>query len=217
MLCAYWSDRYDWRRAEARLNSIGQFRTSIDGLRIHFLHARSTDPDALALVLTHGWPGSLIEFLEVIEPLNEAGFHCVVPSLPGYGWSDKPAEVGWNVERIARAWASLMARLGYRRYGAQGSDWGTSVSATLGQLDAHHIAGIHLMPPLVPPDPATLNELTDAEQDALDAMKRGGAQDSGYSTMHRTRPQTIGYWAGRLARGSRGVDHREAAELVRSA
>jgi pimeloyl-ACP methyl ester carboxylesterase len=193
MLCAYWSDRYDWRRAEARLNSIGQFRTSIDGLRIHFLHARSTDPDALALVLTHGWPGSVIEFLEVIGPLNEAGFHCVIPSLPGYGWSDKPAEVGWNVERIARAWASLMARLGYRRYGAQGSDWGTSVSATLGQLDAQHIAGIHLMPPLAPPDPATLDNLTDAEQDALDAMKRGGAQNSGYSTMHRTRPQTIGY------------------------
>ena len=93
-MCAYWSDRYDWRRVEARLNSIGQFRTSIDGLRIHFLHARPSDPDTLALVLTHGWPGSVIEFLEVIGPLNEAGFHCVVPSLPGFGWSDKPAEVG---------------------------------------------------------------------------------------------------------------------------
>ena len=192
-LCAYWSDGYDWRRAEAQLNRIGQFRTTIDGLGIHFLHARSSDPDALALVLTHGWPGSVIEFLEVIGPLNEVGFHCVVPSLPGYGWSDKPAEVGWNVGRIARAWATLMARLGYDRYGAQGSDWGTSVSATLGQLDAEHIVGIHLMPPLAPPDPATLGDLTDQEQDALDAMKRSGAQDAGYSTMHRSRPQTIGY------------------------
>lgn len=192
-LCAYWSDGYDWRRAEAQLNRIGQFRTTIDGLGIHFLHARSRDPDALALVLTHGWPGSVVEFLEVIGPLNEAGFHCVAPSLPGYGWSDKPAEVGWNVGRIARAWATLMARLGYDRYGAQGSDWGTSVSATLGQLDAEHIAGIHLMPPLAPPDPATLGDLTDQERDALHAMKRSGPQDSGYSTMHRTRPQTIGY------------------------
>ena len=192
-LCSYWSDGYDWRRAEARLNGIGQFRTIIDGLGIHFLHARSSEPDALALVLTHGWPGSVNEFVDVIGPLNEAGFHCVVPSLPGYGWSDKPAEAGWNVGRIARAWATLMARLGYDRYGAQGSDWGTSVSATLGQVDAEHIVGIHLMPPLAPPDPATLNDLTARERDALDAITRRGAQDSGYSTMHRTRPQTIGY------------------------
>ena len=192
-LCAHWSEGYDWRRAETRLNGVGQFRTVIDGLGIHFLHARSSDPDALALVLTHGWPGSVIEFLDVIGPLNEAGFHCVVPSLPGYGWSDKPAEIGWSVDRIARAWATLMARLGYDRYGAQGSDWGTSVSATLGQLDAEHVVGIHLMPPLVPPDPATLSDLTARERDALDAVTRRGAEGSGYSTMHRTRPQTIGY------------------------
>ncbi len=192
-LCAHWADGYDWRRAETRLNTIGQFRTTLDGLGIHFLHSRSPDPDALALVLTHGWPGSVIEFVDVIGPLNEAGFHCVVPSLPGYGWSDKPAEVGWNVDRIAGAWAALMARLGYDRYGAQGSDWGTSVSATLGQLDAAHVVGIHLMPPLVPPDPATFGDLTDQEQQALDEMRRRGARDAGYSTMHRTRPQTIGY------------------------
>jgi epoxide hydrolase len=192
-LCEYWADHYDWRRAEDRLNSIGQFNTIIDGLGIHFLHARSDDPHALPLVLTHGWPGSVIEFLEVIRPLNDAGFHCVVPSLPGYGWSDKPAEVGWGVERIARAWAALMARLGYDRYGAQGSDWGTSVSASLGQLDFEHVVGIHLMPPLAPPDPATLGDLTEREQQALDAIDRGRAQESGYSTMHRTRPQTIGY------------------------
>jgi epoxide hydrolase len=192
-LCAYWADGHDWRRTEARLNTIGQFRTTIDGLGIHFLHARSSDPDALPLVLTHGWPGSVIEYLDVIGPLNEAGFHCVVPSLPGYGWSDKPAETGWGVERTARAWATLMARLGYDRYGAEGSDWGTSVSATLGQLDADHVVGIHLMPPLAPPDPATQGDLTDQEQDALDAMRRNGTQESGYSTIQRTRPQTIGY------------------------
>jgi pimeloyl-ACP methyl ester carboxylesterase len=191
--CAYWAEDYDWRRAEARLNGIGQFHTTIDGLRIHFLHARSPEPDALPLVLTHGWPGSVIEFLEVIGPLNEAGFHCVVPSLPGYGWSDKPAAPGWGVERIARAWATLMARLGYDRYGAQGSDWGTSVSATLGQLDAEHLVGVHLMPPLAPPDPATFDDLTKQEQDALDAMTRSGAQESGYSILQRTRPQTVGY------------------------
>ena len=109
-LCTYWADGYDWRRAEERLNTIGQFRTAVDGLGIHFLHARASDPHALPLVLTHGWPGSVIEFLDVIGPLNEAGFHCVVPSLPGYGWSDKPAEAGWGVERIGRAWATLMAR-----------------------------------------------------------------------------------------------------------
>jgi pimeloyl-ACP methyl ester carboxylesterase len=192
-LCDYWADGYDWRRVEARLNAIGQFKTTIDGLGIHFLHARSTDPDALPLVLTHGWPGSVVEFLEVIEPLNRAGFHCVVPSLPGYGWSDKPAEPGWGVERIARAWATLMSRLGYTRYGAQGSDWGTSVSASLGQQDAEHVAGIHLMPPLAPPDPATAGHLTDREQAAIDAMRRSAHDDSGYSTEHRTRPQTIGY------------------------
>ena len=108
---------------EEWLNAVGQFRTAIDGLGIQFVHARSSDPHALPLLLTHGWPGSIIEFREVIGPLNDAGFHCVVPSLPGYGWSDKPTVTGWGVERIARAWATLMARLGYDRYGAQGSDW----------------------------------------------------------------------------------------------
>ena len=191
-LCTYWADGYDWRRAEASLNAIG-FRTTIDGLGIHFLHVRSRDPHALPIILTHGWPGSVVEFLDVIGELNEAGFHCVVPSLPGYGWSDKPAEAGWGVERIGRAWATLMARLGYDRYGAQGSDWGTSVSACLGQLDPEHIVGVHLMPPLAPPDPATLGDLTDQELQTLGAMKHSAQDDSGYSIMHRTRPQTIGY------------------------
>jgi epoxide hydrolase len=192
-LCAYWADGYDWRRVEARLNAIGQYRTAIDGLRIHFLHQRSPHGDAFPLILTHGWPGSVIEFLDVLELLTGAGFHCVVPSLPGYGWSDKPREPGWDVERIARAWAGLMARLGYDWYGAQGSDWGTSVSASLGQQDSAHVAGVHLMPPLAPADPATYDDLTDRERAALDALRKGAANDAGYSTEHRTRPQTIGY------------------------
>jgi pimeloyl-ACP methyl ester carboxylesterase len=190
-LVGYWRDGYDWRGTEQRLNGVGQFRTSIQGLGIHFLHVRSPRPDAFPLVLTHGWPGSVIEFLDVLEPLAQAGFDCVVPSLPGYGFSDKPAEPGWGVERIARAWATLMARLGYDRYGAQGSDWGTSVSASLAQQDPAHVAGVHLMPPLAPPDPA--DDLTEQERSALDALQQGAESDSGYSTEHRTRPQTIGY------------------------
>ena len=140
-LCAYWCDGYDWRRCEARLEQIGQFRTEIDGLDIHFLHARSPRAEAFPLILTHGWPGSVIEFLDALQPLTDAGFHCVVPSLPGYGFSAKPAAPGWGVERIARAWAALMARLGYDCYGALGGDWGTSVSASLGQQDPQHVAG----------------------------------------------------------------------------
>ena len=165
-LCAYWADQYDWRATERRLNALPQFRTEIDGLGIHFIHVRSPDPDALPLVMTHGWPGSVIEFLKVLEPLS-AGFHVVCPSLPGYGFSDKPAEPGWGVQRIADAWAELMARLGYTRYGAQGSDWGTSVSTCLGVQDREHVAGIHLVPPLAPPDPATFDELSEAEQASL--------------------------------------------------
>jgi epoxide hydrolase len=201
-LCSYWADGYDWRAVEAKLNAAPQFRTSIDGLDIHFLHARSRHPDALPLVMTHGWPGSVVEFLAVLGPLTDPpahggdaadAFHVVCPSPPGYGWSGKPAAPGWGVERIARAWAVLMSRLGYRRYGAQGSDWGTSVSASLGQQDAGHLAGIHLMPPLAPPDPETRHELTDREQAALEAMAHSAQRDSGYSTQQRTRPQTIGY------------------------
>jgi pimeloyl-ACP methyl ester carboxylesterase len=181
-LCAYWCDGYDWRSCEARLEQIGQFRTEIDGLSIYFLHARSPRAEAFPLILTHGWPGSVVEFLNVLKPLTDAGFHCVVPSLPGYGFSGKPAVPGWGVERIARAWATLMARLGYDRYGAQGSDWGTSVSARLGQLDPQHVAGIHLMPPLVPSLAGTR---------AVASEQRAG--EAGYSVQQRTRPQTIGY------------------------
>ena len=189
-LCGYWADRYDWRALERRLNAAPQFRTTIDGLGVHFLHARSPREGAFPLVLTHGWPGSVVEYLAVLKPLTAAGFHCVVPSLPGYAWSDKPTEPGWGVERIARAWAQLMARLGYDRYGAQGSDWGTSISASLAQQDREHVAGIHLMPPLAPP---TADAPTPRERAALDALAVGARRDAGYSMEHRTRPQTIGY------------------------
>jgi pimeloyl-ACP methyl ester carboxylesterase len=181
-LCAYWRDGYDWRRCEERLAAVGRFRTVIDGIGICFLHARSPQPDAFPIILTHGWPGSVVEFLDVIGPLTHAGFDCVVPSLPGYGWSDKPREVGWGVERIARAWAALMARLKYERYGAVGSDWGTSISASLAQQDPQHAAGALLLPPLAPPLP-----------DDGRAAGEQAADDSGYSVEQRTRPQTIGY------------------------
>ncbi len=201
-LCAYWAEGYDWRAIEARLNALPQFRTEIDGLGIHFLHVRSPHADALPIVLTHGWPGSIVEFLKVIAPLTDPtahggdaadAFHVVCPSLPGFGFSDKPAEVGWGIERIAAAWAELMARLGYRRYGAQGSDWGTSVSALLGGQDREHVAGIHLTPPLAPPDRATLDDLTDRERSALASLEHAAEWESGYSREQATRPQTIGY------------------------
>src|SRR3954454_15306571 len=177
-------------------------RTSIDGLGIHFLHVRSPEPDALPLVLTHGWPGSIVEFLEILDPLADPAahggsaadaFHVVCPSLPGFGFSDKPARAGWGIERIADAWAALMARLGYARYGAQGGDWGTSISTLLGQRHRAHVAGIHLTPPLAPPDPATLDQLTERERSALAALEHASEWDSGYSREHSTRPQTIGY------------------------
>jgi pimeloyl-ACP methyl ester carboxylesterase len=191
-LCDHWASEYDWRATEARLNALPQFRTEIDGLGIYFIHVRSGRPDAIPLVMTHGWPGSIVEFLRVIGPLAD-DFHLVLPSLPGYGFSDKPEAPGWRVERIADAWAALMARLGYDRYGAQGSDWGTSISALLGQRDREHVLGIHLMPPLAPPDPDTFDDLTQAERAALDDLERASEWESGYSQEHASRPQTIGY------------------------
>jgi epoxide hydrolase len=201
-LCAHWADGYDWRATERRLNALPQVRTGIDGLGIHAIHVRSPHPDAFPVVLTHGWPGSVVEFLDVLAPLADPvahgghaadAFHVVCPSLPGYGFSDKPREPGWVVDRIAAAWAELMARLGYTRYGAQGSDWGTSVSTRLGVCDRDHVAGIHLMPPLAPPDAATFDDLTDGERAALAALEHAAEWDSGYSQEHATRPQTIGY------------------------
>lgn len=201
-ICRYWADGYDWRATEARLNALPQFRTGIDGLGIHFIHVRSPHPEALPLILTHGWPGSIVEFLKVIGPLTDPtthggdaadAFHVVCPSLPGYGFSDKPAQPGWSVERIANAWSRLMARLGYERYGAQGGDWGTSISTSIGQQDREHVAGIHLTPPLAAPDPATFDHLTEAERSALADLERGPEWEDGYSLEQSTRPQTVGY------------------------
>jgi pimeloyl-ACP methyl ester carboxylesterase len=189
-LCRYWAEGYDWHATEARLNRWPQFRTTIDGLGIHFLHVRSPQADAVPLVMTHGWPGSVIEFEKVLGPLSR-DFHLVVPSLPGYGFSDKPARSGWTVERIADAWAELMDRLGYPRFVAQGHDWGTSVSTELGKRHPDRLIGLHLVPPLAPPDPETFSDPTDAERSARDALD-GNAGD-GYSLEHSTRPQTIGY------------------------
>jgi len=201
-LCGYWAAGYDWRATEARLNALPQFRTEIDGLWIHAIHVRSPHTDALPLVITHGWPGSIVEFLKVIGPLADPAahggdaadaFHVVCPSLPGYGFSDKPSGRGWDVERIADAWIRLMARLGYERYGAQGSDWGTSISTCIGQRDPDHVAGIHLTPPLAAPDPATFDELTDAEAAALAELEYRREWEDGYTAEQSTRPQTLGY------------------------
>jgi pimeloyl-ACP methyl ester carboxylesterase len=200
-LCHYWAEDYDWRATEARLNALPQFRTVLDGLGVHLVHVRSPHPGALPLVLTHGWPGSVVEFEAVIGPLTDPvahggdaadAFHIVCPSLPGYGFSDRPTRAGWTVERIADAWIALMARLGYRRYGAQGGDWGASITTVIGQRAPEHVAGIHLTPPIVAPDPATFDDLTPAERDALDALEAARDGD-GYSAEQSTRPQTVGY------------------------
>ncbi|MFC6559812.1 epoxide hydrolase family protein [Nonomuraea cavernae] len=201
-LCAYWADGYSWRAAEARLNSFAQFRTELDGLGVHFLHVRSPHEGALPLLMTHGWPGSVLEFLDVLGPLTDPtahggaaadAFHVVCPSLPGYGFSDRPAEPGWGVERIADAWITLMSRLGYQRYAAQGHDWGTSISTLVAQRDPRHVTGIHLVPPLAPPDPATFDDLTEGERVALAALEHAKEWEDGYSVQQATRPQTIGY------------------------
>jgi pimeloyl-ACP methyl ester carboxylesterase len=201
-VCAYWAEKYDWRERERRLNQWPQFRTQVDGLGIHFLHARSPHANALPLVMTHGWPGSIVEFQKALGPLVDPpahggdardAFHVVCPSLPGYGFSDKPTRSGWNVDRIGRAHAALMARLGYGRYVAQGGDWGAIVTTATGLQDREHCAAIHLNMVIAPPDPATMGDLTEREKGALAGMQHYGDWDSGYSKQQSTRPQTVGY------------------------
>jgi pimeloyl-ACP methyl ester carboxylesterase len=200
-LCRHWVDEYDWAARQARLNSFAQYRSDIDGLGIHFIHVPSPHAGALPLVLTHGWPGSVVEFLEVIGPLTDPSshggdaadaFHVVVPSLPGYAFSDKPSGAGWGVERTARAWAQLMARLGYDRYGAQGGDWGSMVTTSIAQQDSEHVAGIHINMIIGFPGPDD-GDLTEQEQSALAGVQRYTQWDSGYSKQQSTRPQTLGY------------------------
>ncbi|MCX4163641.1 MULTISPECIES: epoxide hydrolase family protein [Paraburkholderia] len=198
----YWRTSYDWRSVEKTLNSFAQFRTLIDGLGIHFLHVRSPHPDALPIVLTHGWPGSVIEFLKVIRPLTDPtshggsakdAFHVVVPSLPGFGFSDKPTTSGWNIPRIAQAWAQLMKKLGYARWVAQGGDFGAGVTTALGHLRPQGLAAIHLNWQFVFPEKIPDSGLTPDEARAVAQANAFLSKGYGYFLEQSTRPQTVGY------------------------
>jgi pimeloyl-ACP methyl ester carboxylesterase len=200
-LANYWATDYDWRKAEAKLNALPQFMTEIDGVNIHFIHVRSPHENALPLIMTHGWPGSVIELLETIGPLTdptahggqaEDAFHLVLPSLPGYGFSGEPADLGWNVGRVAQAWAELMRRLGYTRYVAQGGDVGAAVTDAMGRQAPEGLIGIHtnlLVTVLGGPQPTESDEER-AAQAQLDTFRESGF---GYFLEMATRPQTIGY------------------------
>ncbi len=202
-LCEYWRTGYDWRRLEERLNALPQFRTEVGGLGIHFLHVRSPEPDALPLVMTHGWPGSVLEFLGAIGPLTDPvahggapgdAFHLVIPALPGYGFSDAPREPGWNTDRIGRAWTELMARLGYQRYGAQGGDWGSAVSRAVARHDPERVVGIHLNHDHV--DRAAVERLGiegETERWAIARRDEFNRTGRGYSRQQSTRPGTLGF------------------------
>ncbi|MFF7354211.1 MULTISPECIES: epoxide hydrolase family protein [Streptomyces] len=196
-LAEHWRTAYDWRPAEARLNAVPQFRTEIDGLGVHFLHVRSPHADALPLLLSHGWPGSVVEFLDLIQPLTHPedpadAFHVVCPSLPGFAFSDKPSAPGWTVERTAAAWAELMGRLGYDRYAAHGVDWGSFLTGVLGETDAAHLVGVHLAMPFARP-PQEQVALDDRDLAGLAALKEFQQNEGGYSVIQATRPQTLGY------------------------
>jgi hypothetical protein len=193
-ICRYWAEEYDWRAREAKLNRFTQFTTDIDGLGVHFLHVRSPHPDAMPLIITHGWPGSVVEFHKVIEPLTDPtahggsaadAFHVVCPSLPGFGFSAKPATTGWGIDRIASSWAVLMDRLGYSRYGAQGGDWGAAITTALGALDPGHCAGIHITLAMSA-RPNVEGEPTPEETRALKGIKYYADWDSGYSKQQST-------------------------------
>jgi epoxide hydrolase len=200
-ICRYWAEEYDWRTRETRLNRFPQFMTEVDGLGVHFLHVRSPHRGAMPLIVTHGWPGSIVEFMKVIEPLADPvahggdaadAFHVVCPSLPGFGFSDKPRVRGFGVERIAHIWSSLMARLGYAGYGAQGGDWGSAVTTAIGALDGAHCRGIHITLAMgVRPNVG--EQPTEEEARTLKAIKYYRDWDSGYSRQQSTRPQTVGY------------------------
>jgi pimeloyl-ACP methyl ester carboxylesterase len=200
-LADYWANEYDWRSREAALNRFDQFTTEIDGLDIHFIHQRSPHEDAFPVVITHGWPGSIVEFQKVIEPLTnptahggraEDALHVVCPSLPGYGFSGKPARTGWGVEKIANAWDKLMVSLGYNRYGAQGGDWGSAVTTQIGR-NGGHCAAIHLNMPIGRPTKESLANPTEEEAQALAALAEHRNTGTGYSKQQSTRPQTLGY------------------------
>ncbi|MGV0718331.1 epoxide hydrolase [Mycolicibacterium sp. XJ662] len=194
----YWRTGYDWWSFEARLNEIGQFRTIIDGLGIHFLHRRSARADATPLLVTHGWPGSVAEFVDLIDELadpadaNAPAFHVVVPSLPGFGYSDKPATTGWGIEKIAAAWVELMGRLGYAKFAAHGGDWGGVITTVLGGRFPEQVLGIHTLTPQAPPG-LTTDGLTQAERRWAEETRDFWLNRAAYAKQQATRPQTIGY------------------------
>ena len=203
-LAEYWRTQYDWRRHDARVNELPQFVATIDGQRIHFPHVRSPEPGALPLILNHLWPGSFLEFIELIgtlaDPVGHGGdsddaFHVVCPSIPGFGFSVPVRDGGWEVRRIARAFATLMSTLGYQRYAAHGGDWGSRISRELGVAEPERLVGIHLstLITLPPRDAAELGELTEAEQQRLQANARFLQDGAGYFAIQSTRPQTIAY------------------------
>lgn len=202
-LSEYWRDGYDWRRQEAQLNQLPQFTTTIDGARVHFVLIRSGEPDALPLIITHGWPGSFVEFLEIIEPLTDPrghggdpadAFDLVLPSIPGFGFSGPTVDRGWDMGRVAGAWAELMRRLGYDRYGAQGGDWGFRISWELGRMDPKHVAAVHvnMLVPAVPED-VDESEITQEEHLRLARRQRFLSEGGAYAQIQATRPQTLAY------------------------
>ena len=203
-VCEYWADQYDWRSREALLNRFDQFTTPVDGLDdpgLHFVHVRSPHPDAMPLLITHGWPGSIVEFHKVMEPLTNPtahggdaadAFHVVAPSLPGFGFSGKPLATGWGVQRIAATFVQLMADLGYDRYVAQGGDWGSAVTTFVGATDVDHCAAIHVTLAMGA-RPKLEGDPTPAEQRAIEALTYYMEWDSGYSKEQSTRPQSVGY------------------------
>jgi epoxide hydrolase len=199
--CAYWANTYDPAPLLQRLDNLPQFVASIDDAEVHFVHVRAANPDAPALLMTHGWPGSIVEFLKAIAPLSESdpahagglAFHLVLPTLPGYGYSSAPPSAGWGVERIASTWARLMSELGYTRYFAQGGDWGAAVTTQIALQDPTHCVGMHTNMPIVVPRGDLLENLTANEESALAGRKFYQRWDSGYSKQQSTRPQTVGY------------------------
>jgi epoxide hydrolase len=207
-LAEHWRTGYDWREHEARLNELPQFATTIDGGNVHFLHMRSTEPGALPLIVTHGWPGSVVEFLDVIGPLTDPrshggdpadAFHLVIPSIPGFGLSGPTGDPGWTHRRVARAFAELMSRLGYDRYGAQGGDVGAQVSPDLGRVDPDHVVGVHVnaatvgFMPFPPLEDAELAELSDSERTRVERIAAFMDDEFGYANIQSTRPQTLAY------------------------
>ncbi|MEV1115901.1 epoxide hydrolase family protein [Actinosynnema sp. NPDC049800] len=202
-LAEYWRTQYDWRRIEERLNSTPMFTTTIDGANIHFLHVRSPEPDAVPMIITHGWPGSVVEFLDVLGPLTDPrahggdpadAFHLVIPSMPGFGFSG-PAEAGWNTQRVAAAWAQLMSELGYDRYIAQGADFGSGVALVQGLQDSEHVLGVHVNTLVTGPsdDPADLEGLTDEDRRRMARSQRFVDILSGSMKLQATRPHTVAY------------------------